>query len=125
MTQPMFLTLADDSWQRAHYALVVAAGGLSLGRDVTIFAGGCSVLALTPDWKGLEGVIADSELEARGIAGFGELREAVLDLGATVMACEAGLRMAGLSEKDLLDGVTVRGIVSFLELAGDNPVLAL
>lgn len=121
----MFLTLADDSWQRAHYALVVAAGGLSLGRDVTIFAGGRSVLALTPDWAGLQGVISDSELEGRGVAGFGELREAVLDLGATFMACEAGLKMAGLSAEDLLKGVTARGIVSFLELAGDNPVLAL
>lgn len=125
MKAPMFLTLADNSWQRAHYAFVVAAGGLSLGRDVMIFAGGKSVLALTAGWQGLEGVIADSELEACGVAGFGELRGAVLDLGATIMACEAGLRMAGLSTEDLVDGVTVRGIVTFLELAGDNPVLAL
>ena len=125
MKAPMFLTLADDSWQRAHYAFVVAAGGLSLGREVTIFAGGRSVLALTSDWEGLQGIIADHELEACGIVGFGELREAVLDLGALVMACEAGLKMAGVCAEDLLGGVKVRGIVSFLELAGDNPVRAL
>ncbi|MBF0889299.1 MULTISPECIES: DsrE family protein [Gluconobacter] len=125
MSRPLFLTLADDSWQRAHYAMVVAAGALSLGRDVTIFAGGRSVLALTPDWSGLQGVLADSVLEARGIAGFGELRAAVLDFGATVMACETGLTMAELAPEDLLEGVMVKGIVSFLELAGDNPLLAL
>ncbi|MFT8806866.1 hypothetical protein [Gluconobacter sp.] len=125
MSRPMFLTLADDSWQRAHYALVIAAGGLSLGRDVTIFAGGRSVLALTADWSGLAGFIPDDTLADRGIAGFGELREAVMELGATVMACETGLKLASLSPHDLVDGVSVRGIVTFLELAGDNPVLAL
>ncbi|MBF0877605.1 hypothetical protein HKD21_12215 [Gluconobacter cerevisiae] len=125
MSRHMFLTLADDSWQRAHYAMVVAAGALSLGRDVTIFAGGRSVLALTPDWQKLQGAVMDSELEAQGIAGFDELRDAVLGFGATVMACETGLTMTGLVSEDLLEGVAVKGIVSFLELAGDNPVLAL
>ncbi|MEJ5142846.1 hypothetical protein [Gluconobacter albidus] len=125
MSRPMFLTLADDSWQRAHYAMIVAAGALSLGRHVTLFAGGRSVLALTTDCSGLQGTIADNVLEAKGIAGFGELREAVLGFGATVMACETGLIMAGLTTKDLLAGVEVRGIVSFLELAGNNPLLAL
>lgn len=125
MSGPMFLTLADDSWQRAHYALIVAAGGLSLGRDVTIFAGGRSVLAFAKDWSALQGVRPDSELAAHGVAGFSELRGAVMELGADVMACETGLKLASLSPADLLDDVSVAGIVSFLELAGDNPILAL
>lgn len=121
----MFLTLADDSWQRVHYALIVAAGGLSLGRKVTIFAGGRSVLAFAKDWSALQDVRSDSELAAQGVAGFSELREAVMELGADVMTCETGLKLASLSPADLMDGVSVAGIVSFLELAGDNSILAL
>ncbi|GBR71760.1 DsrE family protein [Gluconobacter kanchanaburiensis] len=125
MKIPLFLTLADDSWQRAHYALVLAAGALSLGRSVTVFAGGRSVLAFTKDWSRLAGSLTDSDLASRGIAGFEELRDAVMDLGATIMVCETGLKLALVSPGDLLEGVSIKGIVSFLELAGDNPVIAL
>lgn len=70
MTLPLFITLADDSWQRAHYALIVAAGALSLGRTVTIFAGGRSVHALAKDWSGLKDITSDAELDSRGVPSF-------------------------------------------------------
>ncbi|EHH68277.1 DsrE/DsrF/DrsH-like family protein [Gluconobacter morbifer] len=120
-----FLTLADDSWQRAHYAFIVAAGALSLGRDVVLFAGGRSVHALAKDWSGLASIVPDDELASRNVAGFEDLRTAVMELGGVFMACEAGLKLTGLRAGDLLDGVQVRGVVTFLEQAGDRPILGL
>jgi len=125
MTMALFITLADDSWQRAHYALIVAAGALSLGRTVTIFAGGRSVHALAKDWSGLKDIIPDAELDSRGVASFRDLRDAVIDLGAHLMVCETGLALTGLTPDTLCETVSVRGIVTFLEQAGDRPILAL
>ena len=125
MKPPVFLTLADDSWQRAHYAFIVAAGMLSLGRAVTIFAGGKSVHALAKDWSGLSGIIPDDELAVRGVPGFRELRDALIELDVTLMACETGLALTGLEPDALVETVSVRGIVTFLEQAGDRPITAL
>ncbi|GBR15980.1 DsrE family protein [Gluconobacter frateurii] len=125
MTMSLFITLADDSWQRAHYALIVAAGALSLGRTVTIFAGGKSVHALAKDWSGLKDIIPDAELDSRGVASFRDLRDAVIDLGAHLMVCETGLALTDLTPDTLCETVSVRGIVTFLEQAGDRPILAL
>lgn len=121
----MFITLSDDSWQRAHYALIVAAGALSLGRTVTIFAGGRGVHALAKDWSGLKNITSDAELDNRGVASFRDLREAIIELGANLMVCETGLALTGLTPNTLCETVSVRGIVTFLEQAGDRPILAL
>lgn len=121
----MYLTLADDSWQRAHYALVIAAGALSLGRDVVLFAGGRSVHALAKDWSALNDITSDIELSERGIAGFDDLRRALQELGCRFFACEAGMKMAKLTPDNLIDGVEIRGIVSFLELVGQEKIVAI
>lgn len=121
----MFITLADDSWQRAYHAFVIAAGALSLGREVVLFAGGKSVLALTKKDGALKEAPSALELSEKGLASLADLREAAQMLGITLLACESGLRLAGLTEDDLLEGVEVRGVVSFLIEAGQSPLLAL
>lgn len=125
MSAPLFLTLADDSWGRAHYAFIIAAGALSLGRSVTVFAGGHSVHALARNWSGLRNITPDAELNQKGVAGFHELREAIIELGATLMVCETGLAQTGLTPDSLCETVSVCGIVTFLETAGSHSVLAL
>ncbi|AFW02301.1 hypothetical protein BAR24_12355 [Gluconobacter oxydans] len=125
MMLPLFITLADDSWQRAHYAMIVAAGALSLGRTVTIFAGGRSVHALAKDWSGLKDITSDADLDSRGVPSFRDLRDAVVELGAHLMVCETGLALTGLTPDTLCETVSIRGIVTFLEQAGDRPILAL
>ncbi|WP_317134986.1 DsrE family protein [Brytella acorum] len=120
------ITLSDRSFARAHQAFVMAASALSLGRDVLLFAGGQSVLALTAEtWVRLHGAEQDEALQRCGVADFTTLRQAVIDLGGTLMACEAGMRMTGLDAAALCEGVEVRGAVHFLECAGNGPFLGL
>ncbi|QDH17796.1 hypothetical protein [Swingsia samuiensis] len=125
MEKHLFLSLSDDSWQRAHYAFVVAAGALSIGRSVTLFAGGQSVKALAKDWSGLSGYIPDAELALKKVAGFKELRDAVIDLGGELMACQAGVAMTDLLPEMLEREVSIRGVVTFLEKSQNHQIFSL
>ncbi|GBQ83166.1 hypothetical protein [Asaia krungthepensis] len=121
----MAIVLADRSFERAHHAFVLAAGALALGREVVLFAGGLSVEALRLDWSGLDGACLDEQFQERGVAGFETLRSAVLELAGEVLACEAGMRAAGIGKADLLEGVRICGVTSFLECTADAQIISL
>ncbi|GBR52627.1 hypothetical protein AA106555_0980 [Neokomagataea thailandica NBRC 106555] len=125
MSNPLFISLADDSWQRAHYALIMAASALSLGRPVTLFAGGRSVLAFTHQWENLTGVISDTILSEQKVATFVELRDACLELGGVFLACETGLALANLAPEDLINGAEAAGMVRFLAETGENSIIVV
>jgi uncharacterized protein len=119
------ILLLDGGYERAHYALVLAAGALAIDRPVLLFAAGHGVHALARDWSGLRGAAADSAVQASGVAGFDTLRDAVLALDGTLMACESGLRVAGLPADALLPGVQMAGIPSFLDAAHGRQIVSL
>ncbi|MBB2204120.1 DsrE family protein [Gluconacetobacter takamatsuzukensis] len=119
------ILLLDGGFERAHYALVLAAGALAVDRPVLLFASGHGVHALARNWQGLRDAGADRTVQASGVAGFDTLREAVLALDGTLMACESGLRMAGLAADALLPEVIVAGIPTFLDAARGRQVISL
>jgi len=125
MAEPLSILLLSGQHDRAHYAFVLASGAAALGRRVTLFAtnGGCR--ALQGDWSTLEGAGRDAVLCGRGIAGLGELRDAAVEMGVRLIACEAGLRAEVLSPADLLAGVEVAGVATFLEAAGTGQIVSL
>jgi peroxiredoxin family protein len=116
------ILLISGGHERAHYAFVLASGAAAIGRRVVVFAtnDGCRALL-----RGDEYTAEDRAMQARGVATLAELREACAELGVTLVACEAGLRTAGLDAAALLEGVTVAGVVSFLAETGDGPVITL
>ncbi len=125
MAEPLSILLLSGAHNRAHYAFVLASGAAALGRRVTLFAtnGGCR--ALQVDWSTLEEAGRDAVLRGRGVAGLGELREAAVDMGVRMIACEAGLRAEALSPSDLLAGVEVAGVATFLAAAGTGQIVSL
>ncbi len=125
MTRMMGILLADRSFERAHHAFVLAAGSLALGREVVLFAGGLAVEALRQDWSGLEGAALDHRFQESGVAGFETLRAAFFELGGEMLACEAGMKVAGLGEEDLCAGVRVCGVTSFLQRTAEAQILSL
>lgn len=121
------ILLLSGEYERAHYAFMLAAAAAAVGRAVVLFAtnGGCHALA---DWSELRGagttaVEQDGATQARGVAGLTELRDAARELGVTLMACDAGLRVSGVLPQSLLPGTTVSGIPTFLAAAGTGQVL--
>ncbi|WP_415553798.1 hypothetical protein [Komagataeibacter rhaeticus] len=119
------ILLYDGAYARAHYAFVVAAGALAIGRPVIVFAAGRGVHALARDWSGLHDAGDDALVRARGVAGMDTLRGAVMELDATLMVCDAALRLCDLAPDLLLDGVRVAGIPTFLEAARGRQIITL
>ena len=121
---PLGILLESGRHDRAHYALVVAAGAAALGREVVIFATnqGCRLFAepcpLLDDPR-------EAAITARGVAGIATLRDACAEMGVRMIACEAGLRAEDLAQMPLAPGVEVAGIVTFLEAIGPGQVVTL
>ncbi|CAH2601147.1 conserved protein of unknown function [Rhodovastum atsumiense] len=116
-SETLGILLISGTHERAHYAFVLAAGAASLGRQVVLFATNEGCRALCADWSGLADAGRDAGVRAHGIAGIGDLRESATQLGARLIACEAGLRMAGIAPQALLKGVEVAGVATFLGAA--------
>jgi peroxiredoxin family protein len=124
-SEPLAILLLSGAHDRAHYAFVVASGAAALGRRVVLFATNAGCRALLSDWSGLADADRDTRVRAAGVAGFEELREATRELGARLIACEAGLRVEGLDPAGLMPGVEVAGIATFLEAAGGGQIVSI
>ena len=121
-SQPVAVLLLSGGHERAHYAFVLLSAAAAMGRDAVLFATneGCRTLLrdLAPDAR-------DAVVQAAGVAGLRELREACMDLGVRLLACPAGLLMAGLDPAALAPGVEVAGVPVFLHAARGGTVITL
>ena len=125
-TQPSLAILLESGrHERAHFAFVLATGAAALGRHVVLFATNRGCQALFTDWSGLDDAGRDARARTAGVAGLEELRAAAQELGVMLIACEAGMRAEGFEDASLIAGVSVAGIATFLEKAGDGAIVAL
>jgi len=125
MAEPLGILLISGGHERAHYAFVLAAGAAAIGRRVCVFATNAGCLALAEDWSGLADAARDLAVRATGVAGLDELREAAAELGVQMLACDAGLRMAGLEPSLLRRGVEVAGVPTFLSATAGGQIITL
>lgn len=125
MAEPLGILLISGGHERAHYAFVLAAGAAAVGRTVTLFATNDGCRALLADWSGLADAARDAAVRATGVAGLDELREAARELGVRLLACDAGLLMAGIDARALLPGVEVAGVPAFLSATAGGPIVTL
>jgi peroxiredoxin family protein len=117
--------LLSGSHDRAHYAFVVASGAAALGRTAVLFATNQGCLALCQDWSGLSDADRDARIEANGVAGLTTLRDACLEMGVRLIACEAGLRAEAIDPSLLLPEVEVAGIATFLSAVGTGNIITI
>ena len=124
MSRPLGILLLSGSYERAHYAFVLATGAAAIGRPVVLMAtnGGCH--ALLADWSGLADAARDATMTARGVAGLDALRDAAGELGVRLLACEAGL-LAEAITAPLAPGVARAGVVTFLVETSDGQIVSL
>ena len=117
--------LLSGSHDRAHYAFVLAAGAAALGRSVVLFASNRGCLGLAKDWSGLDDAARDARVQAAGVAGLDELREASIELGVRLIACEAGLRAEGIDPGLVAAQVEIAGVATFLSAVGGGQIITL
>ena len=125
MSAPLGLLLISGGHERAHYAFLLAAAAAALGRRVVLFATNEGTRALRADIAGLDDGEREARIRSAGVAGLAELRTAAMEMGARLIACEAGLLMAGIRATELLAGVEVAGVVTFLAATSDGQVVTL
>ena len=125
MAEPLGILLISGGHERAHYAVMLAAGAAAIGRPVCIFATNEGCLALAQDWSVMPDAARDDAVREAGVAGLDELRDAAAELGVRLLACDAGLRMAGLEAAQLWRGVEVAGVPSFLSATAGGQIVTL
>ena len=125
MAEPLGILLISGGHERAHYAFLMAAGAAAIGRPVCIFATNAGCLALAEDWSVMPDATRDEAVREAGVAGLDELRDASAELGVRLLACDAGLRMAGLEAAPLRRGVEVAGVPSFLSAVAGGQIVTL
>lgn len=124
-SEPLGILLISGGHERAHYAFVLATGAAALGRQVTLFATNEGCRALLLDWSSLDDAARDARVRERGVAGLDELREAALELGVRLLACDSGLLMAGLDDAELIEQAEVTGVPVFLASVRPGPIITL
>ena len=124
-SEPLGLLLLSGSHDRAHYAFVLAAGAAALGRSVVLFASNRGCRGLAADWSALDDSARDARVKAAGVAGLDELREASIELGVRLIACEAGLRSEAIDPASLLPSVEIAGVATFLSAVGGGQIITL
>ncbi len=126
----------SGTFEKVHYALVLAASAAAIGRPATLFftMEGCrALLEAGPDgmpaWRHLprdtgagEGGDVDDGYAAAGVATFEELLMACVEMGVRFMVCEMGMRALGLDRAALRDDVPMQdgGVVTFLNDASQD-----
>ena len=122
--EPIGIILLSGAHDRAHAAFSMAAAAAALGRQVLVFGTGSGCRALLADWSGLRDVGRDAVIRRRGVAGFGELRDAARDLGARLLVCESGLKAEALDGEPLAPQVEVAGMATLLEAVGAGQLIS-
>ncbi len=123
--EKLSLVIASGTFEKVHYALVMAAGAAAIGIPVTLFftMSACVTILDGDGWRRLasekEGVSAsdrDVDFAQKGVATMDELIESCVDLGVTFLVCEMGLRAEGLEAIPTIQSLNVErtGIVTFL-----------
>ena len=124
------------TYDKVHYALVMAAAAAAIGRPVTLFftMGACQALKIPganaePAWRSMPmsedggtGGDKDDTYAEIGVATFEELLDSCIQFGVTFMVCEMGLRAMGLEGEPLRDDVPLQkgGVVTFLNDASKD-----
>ncbi len=129
-TRPAKLALIvyAGAFDKVHYALATAAAAIATNTPVTLFftMDAIACLARGPDgapgWHtvlagdGRTGAVVDGEFAERGVGTFEELLSACIELGATFMVCDMGLRAKDIARAALRDDIAFveGGLVTFL-----------
>ncbi|MDO7834419.1 DsrE family protein [Sphingobium sp. HBC34] len=102
--------------ERLRGALVLAAAQAALGGDATVFLQLDAVALLRAPISAPR----DAAHRAAGMPDLATLLDDARALGVTLIACQSGLALVGLSAVDLPAGIETGGPVSLMQKLGDD-----
>jgi hypothetical protein len=125
------ILLADNSMDKFYHGLVLAIGGKSLNWDVKFFVTSQAVILFTKEMKGksklkmgfFARLFISFQMKRMNIPDTSKLLIEAIKEGVEFYVDEAGLKLAGFSKSDLLDGIKLSDTISFLEEAKTSDVV--
>jgi peroxiredoxin family protein len=125
------LVVASGTFEKVHYAFVMASGAAAIGIPVTMFftMGACTAVLDGAGWQdlpsdvtGLRAQDRDADFASKGVATMDELIDSCAELGVAFMVCEMGLRAEGLENRAPRAGLDLKrtGVVTFLNDAAPD-----
>ena len=112
----MVVFCGSDSPEKAFPPFMLSAGALASEMDVMLFftmsglnivkKGGAEKITLNNAPKSLP-----------------EFIKTVKDMGARMVACSAAFKIAGIEEKDLIEGVEIGGVATFVTEAAEADIV--
>jgi len=129
--EKLSLVIASGTFEKVHYALVMAAGAAAIGIPVTVFftMGACVTILEGDGWRqlpsekdGMSATDRDNDFADKGVATMEELIESCHELGVAFLVCEMGLRAEGLEDTPIRQSLSAErtGVVTFLNDASPD-----
>ncbi|KFG90483.1 Peroxiredoxin [Sphingobium herbicidovorans NBRC 16415] len=110
------IIVATADAERLRGALVLASAQAALGGAASLFLQLDGVALLAPAVEAPR----DAAHRSAGLPTLGQLITEARALGVAILACQSGMALHGLAERDLPQGVTASGPIAFLQETGDE-----
>ena len=81
-----------------------------------------NILGMLPGMTGMATWMMKRWMKGANVAKFEELREACVEGGVRMIACQMTIDVMGIKEKDIIDGCELGGAATFLEFAKDADI---
>ena len=108
--RPLTILVASSDPARFQAALSLAAASAARGRPTCIFLQAEAVALLHPPLTAPQ----DPRYAAAGMPTLAELVEEAQAIGVTILACQSGLPLAGMTATELPKGINTSGLVALL-----------
>lgn len=115
------IVVATDDAERLRAALTLGAAQAALGGTAVLFLQLDAVALM----KAPLGAPRDADHRAAGLPDLTALLDEARALGVSVIACQSGMALCGLSADDLPAGVDVGGPIGFLQQMDDDARLLI
>lgn len=75
-----------------------------------------------PGFESMATGLMKKTFQNKGVATIETLREATIEAGATLIACQMTMDVFGFTKDDFIDGISYGGAATFLEFAADSDI---
>ena len=130
MTKKTTIICSSNDYEKVYALLNVTGGAASFAMDVTIFftfwglevikKSGLENLSLSKGDFPLESL--KNRMNDNNITSLEELFNDAIELGVRFIACDKSMEILGISTEDLIDGVKVGAIGTYINHAKDSDI---
>ena len=116
MARKMLIFCGSDDPERVYPPMMLGAGAQAMDMELTLFftLSGLNIVRK----GGAEKITLDGAPKP-----VPEFLEIIQEAGATLIACSAAFPIAKIEEEDLIDGMELGGVATFVDLAEEADVV--